>query len=144
MILVAATLIASLLSCKKDESHVPKTYFEGKYEWQITESKNINGTSSEELFTIYPNDVGHNYGIVIKRSGKCFFYTDGELTSKGKITSLIKDTDPYSNMEPYFIKIDWYSISDMVFEASSNSMIVCRSFPEQFYNSRNQYFKIEE
>lgn len=142
LILIIFTSLFLLLSCTKDETHVPRKYFAGSYEWQITESQNINGNSNGQLFTVSPNDEGHNYAITIKRSGKCFFYTDGELVSRGKISSIKKYVD-YGELEnPYRIEIDWESADDMSFEAAGNSVIINKTFPVDVYDSDNKFVKI--
>ena len=133
----------SLFSCTKDETYLPKKFFEGSYEWQVTQSTAFNGTSTETLYSIYPNDVGHNYGIRIKKSGRCFLFIDGKLSEEGEITDTKHHVDPYYTGFAYQLEINWEESGLMTIQGPGNSELFCRTFPINEYDCRNQFIKTD-
>ena len=131
-----------LSSCNKEKQVKPK-YFEGSYDWISTNSYKENGSSGEALYTIYPNDLGHHYGLKIKRSGKCYFYKDGNLLHKGEIGEIHKRDEEvfkyggYDDFtEKYTFSVRWEKANGMRFTTDNSSYLICTTFPEDSSENR--------
>lgn len=132
--------ISLLVSCQKKEyldgkvtKEIKTKIFNGEYDWFSSSSQEENGFGEDPLYSLTPSELGYNYGMRIKKSGKCYLFKDGSLVTEGEIDKVEQvsyySSNCYMGSGGYVVYIDWETGADMKFTTKTSSQLYSSNFP---------------
>jgi hypothetical protein len=122
-------IIGAVASCSK-VARVDRQSLKGSYDWSYSYSSFIGAYSSTE--------DANQYGVKIKTSGKVYFFMNGEIVRKGKITDFVSDN---SSSAQFVVEWDG-DYSNDIFEMVVDQ-ISCQGWPHSHYTNHFQKFEEE-